>query len=117
MRRQRIGRVHQDIGLAGYHVDAAMHFLRERFRQEVAAHIRDGRAKEPLLVSLHKALDIHLSIITAAFQRRRTQPGLPLPQPGNPADPRRRAPAARPQSAPGGGVIRHGRQRRRPLGQ
>jgi len=68
LRLQKIGKVHVKIGLDSYHVNASMSFVREQCRRQLAAQIKDGVCKEDLLVTLHKALDINLSIITSSYQ-------------------------------------------------
>lgn len=68
---QKIGKVHVKIGLDSYHVNAAMTFVREQCRRLLAAQIKDGVCKEDLLVTLHKALDINLSIMTSSYQEEK----------------------------------------------
>jgi len=72
-RLQRIGKVHVKINLRSYFVDASMSFIRNMCRQRVAAHINDSAAQEELLATLHKALDINLSVITSSFQEEKFQ--------------------------------------------
>ena len=71
LRLQKIGKVHVKIGLDSYHVNASMSFVREQCRRQMAAQIKDGICKEDLLVTLHKALDINLSIITSSYQEEK----------------------------------------------
>ncbi len=68
LRLQKIGKVHVKIGLDSYYVNASMSFVREQCRILVAAQIKDGVCKEDLPISLNKALDINLSIITSSYQ-------------------------------------------------
>lgn len=71
LRLQRIGKVHVDIGLASFLVDASMNFVRELCRKHVAAHIHDGIENEDLVITLNKAIDINLSIINSSFQEEK----------------------------------------------
>ena len=71
LRLQKIGKVHVKIGLDSYHVNASMSFVREQCRRQMVAQIKDGICKEDLLVTLHKALDINLSIITSSYQEEK----------------------------------------------
>lgn len=71
LKLQRVGKVHVDIGLKEFMVDAAMNFVRETCRKQVAAQIRDGEVHEELLDSLHKALDINLSVMSNSYQEER----------------------------------------------
>ena len=67
MRLQRIGKVHVEIGLPGFQVDAAMNFVRELCHRQVCAHIQDSMAQEGLNTTMNKVLDINLSIISSSF--------------------------------------------------
>lgn len=71
LRLQKIGKVHVRIGLDSYHVNAAMSFVREQCRRQVAAQIKDGILKEDILITLHRALDINLSILTSSYQEEK----------------------------------------------
>ena len=71
LRLQKIGKVHVKIKLESYHVNAAMSFVREQCRRQVVAQIKDGILKEDILISLHKALDINLSIMTSSYQEEK----------------------------------------------
>ncbi len=71
LRLQKIGKVHVKIGLDSYHVNASMGFVREQCRRQLAAQIKDGICKEDLLITLHKALDINLSIMTSSYQEEK----------------------------------------------
>ena len=71
LRMQKIGKVHVKIGLDSYHVNASMSFIREQCRRQIAAQIKDGVCKEDLLITLHKALDINLSIMTSSYQEEK----------------------------------------------
>jgi len=71
LRLQKIGKVHVKIGLESYHVNAAMNFIRELCRRQVAAQIKDGILKEDILITLHRALDINLSIMTSSYQEEK----------------------------------------------
>ena len=73
LRLQKIGRVHVKIGLDSYHVNAAMSFVREQCRQQIAAQIKDGLHKDEILATLHKTLDIHLSILTSSYQEEKVK--------------------------------------------
>jgi uncharacterized membrane protein (DUF373 family) len=73
LRLQRIGRVHVKIGLDSYHVNAAMSFIRELCRRQIVAQIKDGLHKDEILVTLHKTLDIHLSILTTSYQEEKVK--------------------------------------------
>ena len=70
-RLQRIGKVHVRIKLQSIYVNAAMHFVREACRKIVAAEVRDGTAQEELLATLHKALDLNLSVMTSSYQEEK----------------------------------------------
>jgi len=71
LRLQKIGKVHVRIKLESFYVDAAMSFIREQCRLQVAAQINDGLFKEDLMITLHKVLDINLSILTSSYQEER----------------------------------------------
>ncbi|MDH3390397.1 MAG: protoglobin domain-containing protein [Desulfobulbaceae bacterium] len=71
LRLQKIGKVHVKIGLDSYHVNASIGFVREQCRRQLAAQIKDGICKEDLLITLHKALDINLSIMTSSYQEEK----------------------------------------------
>ena len=71
LRLQKIGKVHVKIKLESYHVNAAMSFVREQCRRQIAAQIKDGIINEEILISLHKALDINLSILTSSYQEEK----------------------------------------------
>ncbi len=71
LRLQKIGKVHVKIGLDSYHVNASMSFVREQCRRLLVAQIKDGVCKEDLLIALHKALDINLSIMTSSYQEEK----------------------------------------------
>ena len=71
LRLQKIGKVHVKIGLESYHVNAAMNFVREQCRRQVGAQIKDGVLKEDILISLHRALDINLSIMTSSYHEEK----------------------------------------------
>ena len=71
LKLQKIGKVHVKIGLDSYHVNASMTFIREQCRREIAARIKDGICNEDLLVTMHKALDINLSIMTSSYQEEK----------------------------------------------
>jgi len=71
LKLQKIGKVHVKIGLDSYHVNASMTFIREQCRRQITAQIKDGVCKEDLLITLHKALDINLSIITSSYQEEK----------------------------------------------
>ncbi|MBW2466608.1 MAG: phosphate-starvation-inducible PsiE family protein [Deltaproteobacteria bacterium] len=71
LRLQKTGKVHVKIGLDSYHVNASMSFLREQLRRQVAAQIKDGVCTEDMLITLHKALDINLSIMTSSYQEEK----------------------------------------------
>jgi uncharacterized membrane protein (DUF373 family) len=71
LRLQKIGQVHVKIGLDSFYVDASMSFVREQCRRQLVAQIKDGVCKENLLVTMHKALDINLSIMTSAYQEEK----------------------------------------------
>lgn len=71
LRLQKIGKVHVKIGLDSYHVNASMSFVRELCRRQIAAQIKDGVCKEDTLITLHKALDINLSIMTSSYQEEK----------------------------------------------
>ena len=71
LRLQKIGKVHVKIGLESYFVNAAMNFIREQCRRNVAAQIKDKGLEEDILMTLHKALDINLSIITSSYQEEK----------------------------------------------
>ena len=71
LRLQKIGKVHVKIGLDSYHVNASMSFVREQCRRQLTAHIKDGICEEDLLITLHKALDINLSILTSSYQEEK----------------------------------------------
>ncbi len=71
LRLQKIGKVHVEIKLESYHVNAAMSFVREQCRRQVVAQIKDGILKEEILISLHRALDINLSIMTSSYQEEK----------------------------------------------
>jgi uncharacterized membrane protein (DUF373 family) len=71
LRLQRIGKVHVDIGLPGFLVDAAMNFVRELCRSQINAHIQDGADTEALVVTMNKVLDINLSIINSSFREEK----------------------------------------------
>jgi uncharacterized membrane protein (DUF373 family) len=71
LRLQKIGKVHVKIGLDSYHVNASMSFIREQCRRQLAAQIKDGVCKEDLLITMHKALDINLSIMTSSYQEEK----------------------------------------------
>ena len=73
LRLQKIGKVHVKIGLDSYHVNAAMSFIREQCRLQVVAQIKDGILKDEILTTLHKALDIHLSILTSSYQEEKVK--------------------------------------------
>jgi len=67
LRLQRIGKVHVEIGLPGFQVDAAMNFVRELCHRHISAHIQDSMAQEGLYSTMNKVLDINLSIISSSF--------------------------------------------------
>lgn len=67
LRLQRIGKIHVEIGLPGFQVDAAMNFVRELCQQQISAHIKDSAAQEGLGSTMNKILDINLSIISSSF--------------------------------------------------
>jgi len=71
LRLQKIGKVHVKISLDSYHVNAAMSFIREQCRRQVVAQIKDGVTKGDILITLHKALDINLSIMTSSYQEEK----------------------------------------------
>jgi len=71
LRLQKIGKVHVKIGLESYFVNAAMNFIRELCRSNIAAQIKDRGLKEEILITLHRALDINLSIITSSYQEEK----------------------------------------------
>jgi len=71
LKLQKIGKVHVKIGLDSYHVNASMTFIREQCRRQITARIKDGICKEDLLITLHKVLDINLSIITSSYQEEK----------------------------------------------
>ncbi len=73
LRLQKIGKVHVKISLDSYHVNAAMNFIREQCRRTVAAQIKDKGLKEEILMTLHKALDINLSIMTSSYQEEKVK--------------------------------------------
>ena len=64
---QRIGKVHVDIGVPGFQVDASMNFVRELCHRQISAHIQDNMTQEGLDATLNKVLDINLSIISSSF--------------------------------------------------
>jgi uncharacterized membrane protein (DUF373 family) len=70
-RLQRIGKVHVKIKLKSIYVNAAMHFVREACRRIVSAEVRDGAVQEELLATLHKALDLNLSVMTSSYQEEK----------------------------------------------
>jgi uncharacterized membrane protein (DUF373 family)/truncated hemoglobin YjbI len=70
-RLQRVGKRHVDIGLKSYHVNAAMNYIRELCRHHTNARVLDGCCQEEVLDSMHKALDINLSILTSSFQEEK----------------------------------------------
>ena len=70
-RLQRIGKVHVKIKLKSIYVNAAMHFVREACRRIVAAEVRDEDVQEELLTTLHKALDLNLSVMTSSYQEEK----------------------------------------------
>jgi len=70
-RLQRTGKVHVKIKLKSIYVNAAMYFVREACRRIVAAEVRDGTVQEELLTTLHKALDLNLSIMTSSYQEEK----------------------------------------------
>ncbi len=67
LRLERIGKVHVKIGLKSYYVNAAMNFIRDYCQRYVEAKIADGELNENHLLTLHKALDINLGVITSSF--------------------------------------------------
>jgi uncharacterized membrane protein (DUF373 family)/truncated hemoglobin YjbI len=67
-RLQRIGKTHVEIGLKGHYVNAAMHFVREACRRRVSARAGDEHAREALLATLDKALDISLDVMTSSYR-------------------------------------------------
>jgi uncharacterized membrane protein (DUF373 family) len=71
LRLQKIGKVHVRIGLDSYYVNAAMNFVREQCRRQIAARIKDGLCMEDTLTTLHRALDINLSILTSSYQEEK----------------------------------------------
>ena len=71
LRLQKIGKVHVKISLDSYHVNAAMSFIREQCRRQVVAQIKDGVSKGDILITLHKALDINLSIMTSSYNEEK----------------------------------------------
>ena len=71
LRLQKIGKVHVKIGLDSFYVNASMNFIREQCRRQVAAVLKDGGCKEDVLITLHKALDINLSIMTSSYQEEK----------------------------------------------
>jgi uncharacterized membrane protein (DUF373 family) len=71
LRLQKTGQVHVKIGLDSFYVNASMRFVREQCRRQVTAVIKDGGCKEDLLITLHKALDINLSIMTSSYQEEK----------------------------------------------
>ncbi len=71
LRLQKIGKVHVKIGLDSFYVNASMTFVREQCRRHVLALIKDGKCQENLLVTLHKVLDINLSIMTSSYQEEK----------------------------------------------
>lgn len=71
LRLQKIGKVHVKISLDSYHVNAAMSFIRELCRRQVVAQIQDGVLKGDILITLHRALDINLSIMTSSYQEEK----------------------------------------------
>ena len=68
---QKIGQVHVKIGLESFYVDASMSFVREQCRRQLVAQIKDGVCKEDLLITMHKVLDINLSILTSSYQEEK----------------------------------------------
>ena len=68
---QRVGKRHVDIGIKGFHVNASMNYVRELCRRHTNAHVLDGGCQEDVLDSMHKALDINLSILTSSFQEEK----------------------------------------------
>ena len=70
-RLQRMGKVHVKIKLKSIYVNAAMYFVREACRKIVAAEVRDGTVQEELLTTLHKALDLNLSVMTSSYQKEK----------------------------------------------
>lgn len=71
LRLQRIGKVHVDIGLQSYLVNAAMNFIRELCRKQIYAQVRDVAGQEDLLDTMHKVIDINLSIMTSSYQEEK----------------------------------------------
>ncbi|MFC1837433.1 protoglobin domain-containing protein [Thermodesulfobacteriota bacterium] len=71
LRLQKIGKVHVRIGLESFYVNASMSFIREQCRRQVAAQIKDGICKEDLIITLHKVLDINLSVMTSSYQEEK----------------------------------------------
>ena len=71
LRLQKIGKVHVQISLESYHVNAAMSFVREQCRRQLVAQIKDGILKEDIIISLHRALDINLSIMTSSYHEEK----------------------------------------------
>ncbi len=71
LRLQKIGQVHVKIGLDSYYVNASMRFVREQCRRQVSAVIKDGGCKEDLLITMHKVLDLNLSVMTSSYQEEK----------------------------------------------
>jgi uncharacterized membrane protein (DUF373 family) len=71
LRLQKIGKVHVKIGLESFYVNASIRFIREECRRQITAVIKDGGCQEDLLVTLHKALDINLSIMTSSYHEEK----------------------------------------------
>lgn len=67
-RLERIGKVHVKIGLPGHYVNAAMHFVRDFGRRELATQASDRGEREALLGTLDKVLDIHLDVLTSSYR-------------------------------------------------
>jgi uncharacterized membrane protein (DUF373 family) len=71
LRLQKIGKVHVKISLDSYHVNASRSFIREQCRRQVVAQIQDGVLKGDILITLHRALDINLSVMTSSYQEEK----------------------------------------------
>jgi uncharacterized membrane protein (DUF373 family) len=71
LRLQKIGKVHVKIGLDSFYVNASMNFIREQCRRQVSAVLKDGGCREDVLVTMHKVLDINLSIMTSSYQEEK----------------------------------------------
>jgi PAS domain S-box-containing protein len=65
-RRNRIGKVHVQIGLAQVYVFSAMGLVRDRLAV-AAARLPDARERQAYLAALHRGLDVELAILADGY--------------------------------------------------